>query len=110
MKITNISAFHTVTELSVNSDQRIVAPTENNSIKTVQTIILKAPKTKDSEFIIKSGTSNGQRHEIMNVAVPMNTTKIINVKNQLPAFIGMFASASNSGVITVNGIEATLGE
>lgn len=110
MKIVNISAFHTVTELPINTDCRIVSPTVNNAIKTVQSIILKSPKTVDSEFIIKSGSSGGVRHEIMNVFVAMNSTKIINVKHQLPESTGMFAAATGGGVITVSGVEAVLGE
>lgn len=111
MKIKNISAFHTVTELPQGgTDCRIVSPGAEGTIKTVQSIILKAPKTADSEFVIKSVVSGGTRHEIMNVLVAMNSTKIINVKQQLPATISMHASASAGGVITVNGVEATLGE
>lgn len=110
MKIVNISAFQTVTELPAQSDRRIVSPTAAKSIKTVQSIILKAPKSVDSEFFIKSGSGNSAGQEIINVFVSMNSTKIINVKHQLPEFVGMFAYATGGGVVTVSGVEATLGE
>ena len=109
MNVVNISAFHTVTEVSANSEQQIVSPTNKNSIKTVQSIFLKAPKASDSEFIIKTGIS-GRRHEIMNVLVSMNSTKVINVQQQLPEYTSMSATASAGGIVTANGVEATLGE
>ena len=109
MKVVNISAFHTVTDLPAGTDCRIVPPTTKGAIKTVQSIILKAPRSMDSEFIIKS-ESGGVKREIMNVLVSMNSTKIINVKHQLPESVGLFAVAGGGGVATVSGVEATLGD
>ena len=110
MKIINLSAFHIVSSLGANQDYNVVPHTQAGAINTVQSLLLKAPKTRSSEFIIKTEMRQGSRTDILNVLVEADSTKIINVKQQLPSGVGMFASASAGGTVTANGITAILGE
>lgn len=111
MQITDVSAFHIVTEIKqANFDTEISKHTPDGYIKTVQSIILKAPENHESEFIIKTEKSGGARTAIINVLVEKNSTKILSVKQQLPASIGMYACASAGGVVTINGVDAKLGD
>ena len=110
MKIVDLSAFHIVSNLGTNQDHLIVPHTQLGAINTVQSLLLKAPKSHSSEFVVKTEMKQGTRTEILNVIVDADSTRIINVKQQLPAGVGMFAYASAGGTVTANGITATLGE
>jgi hypothetical protein len=111
MQVVDISGFHNVTQLpEAGKDYQLTPYTKTDELVTIQSIFIKAPTSNPVEIIFKTQRRGGQMAETMNIGIAMNSTKVINVKQQLPEAFCMFASASVPGAsITLNGVVAKLG-
>lgn len=112
MQVVDVAGFHKVTQLSESGiDYQLTPYTKTNELVTIQSVFIKANSSKSTDVVFKTQQNGYAKTEIMNITVAANSTKVINVKQQLPEAYAMFASASVDGaVITINGITATLGE
>lgn len=111
MQVVDISGFHNVTQFpEAGKDYQLTPYTNTDELVTIQSIFIKAPSSNPVEMIFKTHRRGGQLAETMNIEIGANSTKVINVKQQLPEAFCMFATASIPGAsVTLNGVVAKLG-